>query len=67
MKIEELINPLDAPALYFMQQTAALRQKNDALAIALNRALDLLTNPDAEPEDADTVTEIIRETLKANT
>ncbi len=65
MKPAELLSPQDAPALYFMQQTATLRERCDALTLALMTARDLLQDPDAEAEAADRVLAVINRTLEA--
>lgn len=67
MKIDDLLSSMDAPALYFMRQTAELRAQCDALTIALLMAQELITDPDATPEDADRTAAIIRRTLETAT
>ena len=65
MKPADLLAPMDAPALYFMQQTATLREKVDALTLALLKAQEMIEDPNADHEDADRVNAIITQTLKA--
>lgn len=66
MTVEELLTPANAPAAYFMRQTATLRARVDALTLALLEARALLEDGDATPEDADRIHAIINRTLEAN-
>lgn len=64
MNAAQLLDEMDAPALYFMRQTSTLRARVDALTLALIEARDLLADPDADEQDADRVAAIIRRTLE---
>ena len=63
MKLRDLLAPVDYPAVYFMEQTAFLRERVSKLEAAARDALALLNDGDAEPEDADAVTAKLREAL----
>ena len=63
MKIRDLLAPVNYPAVYFMEQTAFLRERVSKLEAAARDALALLNDGDAEPENADAVTAKLREVL----
>ncbi len=65
VSIRDLMGPND-PALYFMQETAALRAENKRLRAALADVLTLLADGDAEPENADRVADNVRRALGAS-
>lgn len=63
VSIRDLMGPVNDPALYFMQETAALRAENKRLRAALADVLALLADGDAEPEHADRVAATVRRAL----
>jgi regulator of replication initiation timing len=66
ISIRDLMGPVDEPALYFMQETAALRAENKRLRAALADVLALLADGDAEAADADRVADNVRRALGAS-
>lgn len=64
MKPADLLPPIDAPALYFMQQTAQLRERVNQLEAVLIQALNLVTDPEAEAADADRLEAAILQLLE---
>jgi hypothetical protein len=61
MNIEELAEP---SAAYFVRRTGYLRDRCEKLETAARAALELLEDPDAEPEAADAVAAALRDALK---
>ena len=49
MKLSDILEPADRPAAYFMQQTAQLRARVDALEAALYRALPYVEDHEESP------------------
>ena len=49
MTAADLTAPIDAPALYFIQQTAALRAENERLKTALYLALPYVEDHESSP------------------
>lgn len=65
MKPADLLASNDTVSRYFMEQAATLREKVDALTLALLKAQEMIEDPNADHEDADRVHAIITQTLKA--
>ena len=64
MKLADILPPVDAPAVYFMQQTAPLRERVTQLEAVLIQALNLVTDPEAEAADADRLEAAILQLLE---
>lgn len=63
ISIRDLMGPVNDPALYFIQETAALRAENKRLRAALADVLALLADGDGDAEDADRVADNVRRAL----
>jgi hypothetical protein len=61
MIIEQLA---EDSAAYFVRRTGYLRERCEKLEAAARAALELLEDPDAEPDAADAVTAALRDALK---
>ena len=61
MILEQLAEPEIA---YFVRRTGYLRERVERLEAAARAALELLEDPDAEPDAADAVTAALRDALK---